>query len=63
MLDLSAPNIAWKAPAKKVTVKMIRRYNAGSAAGSTIFETMAERSSETTATGPIAISLELPIKA
>lgn len=44
-------------------MKITLKYNAGLMEGSAIFETMAERRSETTATGPIAISLELPITA
>lgn len=61
--DLNIPKSAWKVPVKKVTVKTVRRYAVGSAAGSTTLETIAESSNETTATGPIAISLELPITA
>lgn len=60
---LNNPNSAWKIPVKKVTVKTILLYAVGSVVGSTTFEIVADKRSETTATGPIAISLELPIKA
>lgn len=48
-------------PVRNVTVKTNLWYVSGSTVGSTIFEIMEERRRETTATGPIAISLELPI--
>lgn len=60
---LNNPNMAWKVPAKKVTVKTNFLYPLGSTTGSTTFGTMEDNSIETTATGPIAISLELPINA
>lgn len=60
---LNNPNMAWKVPAKNVTVNTRLVYPMGSIAGSTRPGIMEDSSIETTATGPIAISLELPITA
>lgn len=49
-------------PAKKVAVKASCRYSS-LCFGSISFESMVPSNRETTATGPMAISLELPIAA
>lgn len=50
-------------PAKKVAVKASLRYSAGCLLGSISLRSRVPSKSETTATGPMAISLELPMKA
>lgn len=50
-------------PAKNVAVKASRRYSLGLVVGSISARSRVPKRSETTATGPIAISLELPINA
>lgn len=60
---LKKPRVICIIPAKKVVVKASRRYSAGFAVGSISFRSIVPIRRETTATGPIAISLELPIKA
>lgn len=50
-------------PAKKVAVKAKRRYSLGFVLGSISARSRVPKRSETTATGPIAISFELPIHA
>jgi hypothetical protein len=57
------PSAASVIPAKKVAVKARRRYSDGFFFGSISFLSISPRRSDTTATGPIAISLELPIAA
>ena len=61
--NLRNPQADWNRPAKKVAVKTILLYAVGSTDGSTTFWTMEDRSREIAATGPIAISFELPITA
>lgn len=58
---LNNPKRAWNAPVKKVTVNTSLVYNTGSTTGFTTFETMADINNETTATGPIASSRDVPI--
>lgn len=60
---LRIPRVACVIPAKKVAVKASLRYTSGLATGSTSSCRRVPSSSDTTATGPMAISLELPIKA
>jgi len=50
-------------PAKNVEVKAKRRYSLGFVLGSISARSRVPNRSETTATGPIAISFELPIHA
>lgn len=50
-------------PAKKVAVNASLRYSCGFVVGSISFRSRVPNKSETTATGPMAISLELPMKA
>ena len=50
-------------PAKKVAVKARRRYSAGLSSGSISARRRVPSKRETTATGPMAISLELPMNA
>ena len=50
-------------PAKKVAVNANLRYSALFFSGSISLWSIVPRSKDTTATGPMAISLELPIKA
>jgi len=61
--NLNTPKAAWNIPAKKVAVNTSFLYPFGSMAGSVNFSIIDDKRSDTTATGPIAISLELPIKA
>ena len=63
MSYLKKPRAASVTPAKNVAVKASRRYSSGFVFGSTSARRRVPSSRETTATGPIAISLELPIHA
>ena len=58
---LRNPSTAWVTPAKNVAVKASRVYSSWFFLGSNSFWRRVPSSSETTATGPMAISLELPI--
>lgn len=60
---LKNPSAAWVTPAKNVEVKARRRYSLGFVLGSISARSRVPKRSETTATGPIAISFELPIHA
>lgn len=50
-------------PAKKVAVNASLRYSTGCVVGSISLLTRDPSNNDTTATGPMAISLELPMKA
>ena len=60
---LKIPRVAWVIPAKKVAVKVSRRYSDACVVGSISFRSRVPNKRDTTATGPMAMSLELPMKA
>lgn len=60
---LKNPSVNWVMPAKKVAVNARRRYSSASFTGSISFCRRLPSKRDTTATGPIAMSLELPMKA
>ena len=60
---LKNPRVTWVIPAKKVAVNASRWYSVGCAVESISFWSKVPSNRDTTATGPMAISLELPIKA
>jgi hypothetical protein len=60
---LRNPRVAWVIPAKKVAVKARRKYSSLFLVESTSFCRSEPSRRETTATGPIAISFELPMAA
>ena len=60
---LKIPRVAWVIPAKKVAVKASRRYSTAFVSGSISFLSKVPIKRETTATGPIAMSRELPMAA
>lgn len=61
--NLNIPKEAWKIPAKKVVVRTSFLYPKGSVSGSISFVNIEDTRRDTTATGPIAISLDVPINA
>lgn len=60
---LRIPSVACVTPAKKVAVNASLRYSNAFFTGSISFCSKVPSRSETTATGPMAMSLELPMKA
>lgn len=60
---LKKPSVNWVAPAKNVAVRQRCRKITGSFIGSTISRSKVPSRRDTIETGPMAMSLELPMKA